>query len=71
VTTPESNLRLAKDPADAVSAARNALEEAGFPVRYTPTRNDPFHHTVQLPKPVTQQVVDLFNSIFGRKPKGG
>lgn len=71
VTTPESNLRLAKDPLDAVTAERKALEEAGFEVRPTPTRADPNHHTVQLPKPVTEQVADLFNQIFGRKPKGG
>src|SRR4051812_3931987 len=53
VTTPESNARLARDPADAVTATRKALEEAGFEVRHTPTRADPNHHTVQLPKPVT------------------
>jgi hypothetical protein len=37
VTTPESNARLAKDPADAVSATRRALEDAGFEVRHTPS----------------------------------
>jgi hypothetical protein len=67
VTTPESNARLARDPADASSATRKALEAAGFEVRHTPTRSDPNHHTVQLPKPVTPAVADLFNAILGRK----
>jgi len=71
VTTPGSNARLAKDPADAVSATRRALEDAGFPVRHTPTRSAPNHHTVQRPKPVTEEIADLFNRVFGRKPKGG
>jgi hypothetical protein len=66
VTTPESNARLARDPTDAASATRRALEEAGFEVRHTPTRADPNHHTVQLPKPVTDVTADLFNSVFGR-----
>src|SRR5262249_3619317 len=30
------------------------------------TGNDPLHRTVELPKPVTQQVADLFNRLFGR-----
>jgi hypothetical protein len=47
-------------------AARSAVEEH-FPVHDTPTMADPFHRTVELPKPVTQQVADLFNDIFGRK----
>ena len=67
VTTPESNALLARDPTDAVSATRRALEEAGFEVRHTPTRADPNHHTVQLPKPVTDAVADSLNQIFGRK----
>jgi hypothetical protein len=67
VTTPAANARLARDPSDAVCAARRALEEAGFEVRYTPTKTDTDHHTVQLPKPVTAEVADLFNRVFGRK----
>jgi hypothetical protein len=66
VTSPASNARLARDPADAVSARRRELEDAGFEVRHTPTRADPDHHTVQLPKPVTSGVADIFNSLFGR-----
>ncbi len=66
VTTPASNAKLAKNPLDAVSAPRKAIEDAGFDVRHTPTRRDPNHHTVQLPKPVTKEVADTFNDVFGR-----
>jgi hypothetical protein len=37
VSTPQSNAVLATDPADAATASRRKLEEAGFEVRYTPT----------------------------------
>jgi hypothetical protein len=30
------------------------------------TGKDIFHRTVELAKPVTQAVVDAFNSVFGR-----
>jgi hypothetical protein len=49
----------------ASQAARGDVEQA-FKVHNTPTRSDPFHRTVELPKPITQQIADLFNSIFGR-----
>src|SRR5438132_14075675 len=61
VTSPEANVSLARDPADAVQATRKAFEEAGFEVRYTPTRKDMDHHTVQLPKPVTEETATRFN----------
>jgi hypothetical protein len=68
VSSPESNQRLARDPADAVGATRKAFEDAGFKVRYTPTRNDTDHHTVVLPDPVTEAVATLFNTLLGRPP---
>jgi hypothetical protein len=68
LTSPQANQRLARDPRDAVQATRRAFEEAGWEVRYTPTRNDPDHHTVQLPKPVTDEVAVLFNTLLGRSP---
>jgi hypothetical protein len=34
------------------------------------TGRNPFHRTVELPEPVTPEVADLFNSLFGR-PTGG
>lgn len=48
------------------SASCSSLEAAGFNVKPTPTRRDPNHVTVELPKPVTKDVADKFNNIFGR-----
>ncbi len=66
VTSPEANRRLARDPSDAVQATRRAFEDAGFEVRYTPTDTDLDHHSLQLPKPVTEATATLFNTILGR-----
>ena len=33
-----------------------------YPVQQTGA--DPLHHTLILPRPVTQRVVDLFNDLF-------
>lgn len=66
VTTPESNARLSRNPADASSATRREFEEAGFPVHHTPTARDPNHHTVELPDPVTPEDARRFNEILGR-----
>ena len=38
--------------------------EAANVFRIVKTGKDPSHYTVILPKPVTQEVADLFNSIF-------
>ena len=49
----------------AVKGQRNALRsevEEQFPVQQN--GNDKRHHTVILPKPVTQQVADTFNQLF-------
>lgn len=71
VTDADGNANLAarfnKDPADASPATRQAFEDAGFPVHHTPTRNDPNHHTVELPKPVTPDAARRFNEVLGRK----
>jgi RHS repeat-associated protein len=32
------------------------------------TGSDPLHHTVVLPKPITQEIVDLFNKVFPPVP---
>ena len=66
VTSPESNQRLSRDPDDAVSATRREIEDAGFALTHTPTNNDPDHHTLILPKPVTSDVARAFNQLFGR-----
>jgi hypothetical protein len=49
--------------ADAVSADRAAVEEVFSVVK---TGKNPHHYTVELPKPVTQEVADQFNGLFGR-----
>ncbi len=54
--------RLPRRPAP--SAPRSIVEQH-FGVHNT--GKDPLHRTVELPKPVTQEVADLFNQLFGRK----
>jgi RHS repeat-associated protein len=49
------------------TADRDAVEQH-FPVHNTPTRRDRNHRTVELPKPVTDEVATLFNRLFGRSP---
>ena len=49
-----------------VSVVPRPIVEQHFRVHNTPTRNDPLHRTVQLPKPITQQTADLFNRLFAR-----
>lgn len=66
VSSPKSNALQARDPHDSVSASRRTLEEAGFEVRHTPTKKDSDHHTIQLPKPVTDEIAAAFNATFGR-----
>ncbi|MEO6810424.1 MAG: hypothetical protein ABI353_15020 [Isosphaeraceae bacterium] len=54
-------------PADpALSAARKVVESY-FPVHDTPTHAVSQHKTVELPEPVTEDVADLFNQLFGRR----
>ena len=37
-----------------------------FRVHETPTRRDKLHRTIELPKPVTPEVAEQFNRVFGR-----
>lgn len=53
-------------PRGPASTAPRRAVESNFSVHDTPTHADPFHRTVELPKPVTQQAADLFNQLFGR-----
>lgn len=48
------------------SVASRGMVRQHFRVHDTPTRADPLHRTVELPKPVTSEVTALFNQIFGR-----
>jgi hypothetical protein len=47
------------------SASRQSLEKH-FKVHNTPTRDIPDHVTIELPKPVTKEIADLFNELFER-----
>lgn len=40
--------------------------EPYFLVHDTPSRRDPLHRTLELPDPVTEELADLFNRLFGR-----
>ena len=51
------------DRPDSVSASAAEIEEK-FALHKTGA--NPFHYTIELPKPVTQEVADLFNGLFGR-----
>ncbi len=53
-------------PRGPASAASRPDVEQHFRIHDTPTRADPLHRTVELPKPITQQTADLFNQLFGR-----
>jgi len=46
-------------------AGRSEVEKH-FRVHDTPSRRDPLHCTVELPNPVTVEVAELFNRLFGR-----
>jgi hypothetical protein len=70
VTSLAANRSLARDPEDFVGATRQAFEQAGFPVRYSPTRKDSDHHTVLLPEPVTDEVAAQLNAVLGRISQG-
>jgi hypothetical protein len=51
----------------APAGAANRIDiEQSFRVHDTPTRRDKRHRTIELPKPVTQEVAELFNRLFGR-----
>ena len=50
----------------ASTADRDELQRH-FRVHDTPTRNDPLHRTVELLRPVTEEVALRFNQLFGRE----
>jgi hypothetical protein len=47
-----------------VESTVQALEAAGFPIHRTPTAADPFHVTIEMPKPVTEEMAKRFNNLF-------
>ena len=46
--------------------AKRADVEQHFRMHNTRTRRDKLHRTVELPKPVTDEVAERFNRVFGR-----
>jgi len=56
----------ARETSAPVSVALREEVERHFRVIETPTRKDKLHWTIELPMPVTQEVVDQFNQLFGR-----
>ena len=48
---------------DAASALRTEAEKH---FRVHKTGRNPYHYTIELPKPVTDEVTALFNELFGR-----
>ena len=57
-TSPKGN----KDGQVVRCATCRSLQEAGFPVHKTGT--DPQHYTVELPEPITPDVVRIWNALF-------
>jgi RHS repeat-associated protein len=55
----------AKVEGEVSRAARGQVERV-FNVHNTPTHADQLHRTIELPKPVTKAVADMFNKLFGR-----
>jgi len=47
-----------------IESTVDAIEAAGFRVHRTPTALDPFHVTIELPKPVTEEIAKKFNRLF-------
>jgi hypothetical protein len=60
-------MNTAGTPAGPASSATRRVVEPYFPIHDTPTRADSQYKTVELPNPVTQDVADLFNQLFGRR----
>lgn len=56
----------ARDTHAPVGRATRSSVEPHFRVHNTPSRRDPLHRTVELSKPVTAEVAELFYRLFGR-----
>ena len=56
--------RLAASEGDSGDDDKQHDGEKTFKVHDTPTKADPLHRTVELPKPVTNKVTRLFNELF-------
>jgi hypothetical protein len=58
-----------RNPEEAGPGATIQEIQQQFEVQATPTRSDPTHHTVVLPKPVTPADATKVNNIFREKPQ--
>ena len=56
----------ARETTATVGSATRSEIERHFTVHDTPSRRDKGHRTVELPKPVTLEVAEAFNRLFGR-----
>jgi hypothetical protein len=56
----------ARDTNAPAGRANRSDVEQHFRVHDTPSRRDPLHRTVELPHPVSAEVAELFNRLFGR-----
>lgn len=56
----------ARDTSAPCGLAPRAVVQTAFPVHDTPSRRDPLHRTVGFPVPVTAEVAERFNRLFGR-----
>jgi RHS repeat-associated protein len=54
----------AKVEGEISTASRSAVEQS-FKVHNTPSGADQLHRTIELPKPVTKTIADIFNKLFG------
>lgn len=60
-----ASFAVSDDKPDWSSATRSSLERDGFMIHRTPSKANPHHVTIELPKPVTKEVADAFNHAFG------
>lgn len=56
----------ARDTSAPVGRNDRTEVEKHFRVHDTPSRRDPLHRPIELPQPVTAEVAELFNRLFGR-----
>ena len=49
---------------DAVAASRTEVERH---FRVVQTGRNPYHHTIAVPQPITDDVADILNRLFGRQ----
>jgi len=56
----------ARDTSAPCGSALRSVVESVFRVHDTPSRRDPLHRAVELPVPITAEIAQRFNRLFGR-----